>query len=345
MYLCLVPLLGLSTLTQTDCSGSQDEAIQECLKTKSFVEQEKLLDLQNRAAEQILEIENILDQICNHLSGAHIKNKDSVCREMELLHEFVKNIGESNIYELDEEGLVHLLEINELLIQHLAQHLSGDLGQLCEFDLTAYKNKKRSMLTLPNAREHYEAFVAELSVRYDQVQDKIKAVWKQVKELNLNSFNRAFRAVEKFACDYHLDTIAKRSWPYVLCALYLLRQQKDADVAQWNCPLLNGIKKYVGSPNEKKSEISLTIRDDMTIKEQEKWIKKHGCEVAKVKKGRDCGFLRDLNIKLVDSDFAKLTLTSLFLPRVKQDFDDLTNWLSAQWNKLHAKLIGETEIA
>ena len=133
-----------------------------------------------------------------------------------------------------------------------------------------------------------------------------------------------------------LQDIIKRLLTYDLLALYILRQKKDKDVTelanQWFgegstlATTMITLKKYVGSPKEKKHAVHIIARDDMTAQEQIDWADEQGCAVVKVEKGRDCDFLK--NFIEFDDGLFKISLSLLFAQQLKDDINALSSELS-----------------
>ena len=211
------------------------------------------------------------------------------------------------------------------------------------FDISIFPTKTHRAILSPN--NNYDSFITEMQLRYKQMYSKIDMVWEQIQELSLSSFNKAMRSFEKTMNDYSITPALKRSWPYALCALYLLRQKKDSDVQAWNNTYISWLKKFVGSPQEKQIQVTVPFTKDTTKEEIDAIIKNAkicNVKIASDKNGRNpFEFLGNFEITLVDEPLAKIALTALFLPRIKKDCEDLYQWLSAQWEKAHKIMIGD----
>ena len=319
--------------------------------TESVDQLEKTREL---VAAQTAQIKGILDTVCDALRKSDLPSKDSLCRELSLLRDFIQHLTTA-IPTMQEQDLAQLVRVNTLVLDELMNQLQhGDLQGMCSVNISKIKDTPREWIS-----------AEQLQTALAQLHDKIVAAWNAVTAISLADYSEPASsyaqqiwtaaqnnqgalivataaaigtawAIRSYTNGTDLKDIIKRVLTYDLLALYLLRQKKDKDIAElsaaWfgkDSTLANAMltaKQYVGSPKEKKTAVHVIANKEMSAQEQVDWAEAQNCAVLKTEKGRDCDFLK--NFFEFDDGLFKISLGLLFAEQLKSDINALSGELS-----------------
>lgn len=323
----------------------------ESITVESTEQQDQLQKIRETVATQTAQIKGILDTVCDALRTSNLPSKDSLCRELSLLRDFVQHLT-LEIPTMQEQDLVQLTRVNTLVLEALIDQLQhGNLQGICSIDITKITHMPRITIT-----------VDQLQELTNIVQNHLITAWNTVTELTLERVDPSYteQAWEMFndnkttllvttaaaigaawiaRSGANLQNIFQRLLTYDLLALYLLRQKKDKDVRAlaeyWlgknslATKSILSIKHWVGSPKEKKTAVQVFACHDMTAQEQIDWAERQDCAVVKVDKGREENQMEFLkNFFEFDDGLFKISLGLLFAEQLKQDIKDLAALLA-----------------
>ena len=317
----------------------------------------QLQHMREIVAAQTAQIKGILDTVCDALRNSDLPAKDSLCRELSLLRDFVQHLALA-VPTMQEQDLAQLTRVNALVLEELMNQLQhGNLQGVCSIDVARITHGPRITIRLDQLQE-----------LTNLVQDYITNAWNAVTALSLSQPASSYAqqlwnslpnqstvvvataaalgtawAVKSYQNGTDLKNIFQRLLTYDLLALYLLRQKRDKDIAElaqrWfgeDSMLANtmiALKQWVGSPKEKKTAVQVIACSDMTAQEQIDWAEEQNCAVIKTERGRDCDFLR--NFFEFDDGLYKISLGLLFAEQLKADINALSGELGKGTTSAH----------
>lgn len=340
----------------------------------SSLESEELITLRDQVTEQTIQIKGILDTLCDSIKNSTLETKEVMRLEISLLRDFIQNMV-YELPHMSYKNVRNLIKINNQLLETLREQLStGDLCGLCNLDaslFTTLVKPTRDDAILENLVETMTEINAEVSYLKEQV----ALVWNMVTSISLAHYTQAATTASHSLSDFihsnkgyvalagicatlafllrndsKIDILTgfiERIPVYGLAALYVLRQKKDKDTTalaeRWfgkdSC-LANkmiSLKKWVGSPKEKRPGVHIVARHDMSLEEQLRWADDNDCFVVKVQKARDCDFLKNF-IEFEDGLF-KLPLAVLFSKQVINDYYALTGRMNGFLQEFFNRLV------
>lgn len=328
---------------------------------------DELATLRDQVTQQTIQIKGILDTLCDSVHSSTLPTKETICRELTLLCQFVQNMVEQ-LPVMSYKNLRNLIKINNQLLGQLKEQLSsGDLCGLCDLDaslFTTLEHPTRDVISpeevvadVNQINQDINAVAAEVSY----IQGQINTVWNLVTSISLAPYAQTAAATSSTIWDFIntnkgyaagaallagtaylfrdlsaeelIEGIVKRIPVYSLVALYVLRQKKDKDTIalannwfgenSYGANTMITLKKWVGSPKEKKPAVHIIARSDMSFEEQQRWADDNNCTVLKIQKARDCDFLKNF-VEFEDGLF-KLPLAVLFSCQAKEDLQLISN--------------------
>lgn len=270
----------------------------------------------------------MLDQLSKYIKTHAVKNKQALVRELDLLSAFAESLVAAGLENMTEEEVAELIKKTEQIVKHIKQSVDNeDIAHICHVEIIP-----------ANSAEKAERFdIKDLKEVCNKIESSINDVIEQLRELNLNSFQKAVHSIDRTIKAYHINTIAHYSWPYLLCGLYILRQHREDKVPE----CLKWLKAWVGSPCEKKPVLNL---DALVVREKNiqaheiaDWAKNNGYKLNADYDGTKTEFEKFLGhfpLKIEDGEILKLPLGLLFSYRVFQDAKDLYAFVQKKWNEV-----------
>jgi hypothetical protein len=340
-----------SLLFICSCAAQAGTSWEERLNPRENVadQGDQLQKIRETVAAQTAQIKGILETVCDALRRSDLPTKDSLCRELSLLRDFVQHLA-SAIPSMHEQELVQLTRVNALVLEELMRQLEhGDLQGMCSINVAKITHTPREWLNLDQlenlaleVQNHIAAtWNIVTGITLAQPASYAEQAWNSIKDnqgaliLTAAVAVGTTWAIKSIGNGTAIKDVFKRLLTYDLLALYLLRQKKDKDIAelaqQWfgeNSRLAAAmltLKQWVGSPKEKKTAVHVIARNDMTAQEQIDWADEQNCAVVKVEKGRDCDFLK--NFFEFDDGLYKISFGLLFAQQLKDDIDALSGIL------------------
>lgn len=359
--LCSSVISASALYSQTDAAPHARESHHQTEQpVKKFkVTDDELAHIRDQVTQQTIQIKGILDTLCDSVKISTLPTKETICRELTLLREFIQSMV-TELPFMSYKNLTYLIGINNQLLGQLKEQLSsGDLCGLCSLDaslFTTLDNPTRDGLSGEEITE--DGTVLNEKIAY--LKEQVNAVWTLVTSISLAPYTQAATTTSSTARDFinhnkgyaagaallagtaylfrdlsaeeFMGGVVERIPVYALVALYVLRQKKDRDTIalahHWfgeNSYCANSmltLKQWVGSPKEKKPAVHIVARYDMTLEEQQRWADDNDCVVIKAEKGRDCDFLKNF-VEFEDGLF-KLPLAVLFACQAKDDLKSLS---------------------
>ncbi len=229
----------------------------------------------------------------------------------------------------DEAGLKQLLELHEVLLGVLACGIENDLTELPLLDQRALP--KRSMIATDVALE-------DLLTLYARVQNKMYHVMQDMKALGRSRMQQYIKSAEDTVQQFHLDTIAKHSWPYLVLTAYWFYIKPETDFDKEKFSRFKKIKMWI-TGIEDKSKVNQEFEID---KDKSKLFIK--TDKTEMMNSGISGFIKNYcgGIFKIDCDdtLYKLSVPSLVSPFIINDAYEVSRWGVKKVKKWHDQFIG-----
>ena len=336
--------------------------------TASLSEAE-LVELRIKVTQQTLQIKEILTTLYTLVEQSpNSPDNLALCEEIKFLRNFIEQFCPV-ISDMDAQELANLMQINNILLQKLEEQIAtGELSNLQGIDSSLLARlQNNNALDAKSLQEQVAQTQRQLDITWNLLTPlTISAIhtsqaspsflensWKTIQNYRgLVSAATALVTLDQMVRYANNNNInlkegialaARKTLIYSLTGLYLLRQKKDKDVADFVRTTFEKdsilgttvlyLKDLVGSPKNKKTAVHVIARHDMTAKEQLDWAKANDCAAVELDRGRNYDFLK--HFFEFEDGLVKLPLLWFFVTEAKQD----VMWLAKKMGGLPEALV------
>lgn len=273
---CLLPIIIISSFAflfvLADSSVSDNISKED---EESTIHEALLKRVLNQLGAIDLGLEGLAQAI--HNNQIKVSDKDALKEYIKTIREFILKVRKGELFELNEENLYMLLEINKAILAHLESAVECGLKSVKNFEFEEIT--KRSKILTKEAAE-------EILRNNDQ---KLSLFMHQANKIGLSNINLLAQEIERFANKYNLKKIGCRVLPYFGLGLYLVFVYNPTMIESLPIPGLRHLKRILGSKphnqkynvqldkNIKEVKIKLTTGEEITVNRDD-FEKKSGSE-------------------------------------------------------------------
>lgn len=294
---------------------------------------EALTELPKTTKEQVVHVAKRFRKLLVHLEKLLLRikpNEVALLEEIRVLRDSIK-VFVADTTNAPAEAVAVLLDTVETITGNL-EHALVEAD-----DPTMSLVEKLAHLSVVTARDegHVLPTAEEVEARCKKLLEQMAELIMQLHTLSLSKVDAFVAGVDKIITEYHIDTLAWRTLPYILLAAYELRQQRKETVESWSIPGLWAFKWFVGSPSEKKPAFMVRYDPDVSAEEQIKWAKENGCRVVEADSGQEnplVSFANRLGVRFVDGPLVEFSIKGLFIYRLKEDLTEFKSWIQNKWS-------------